>query len=53
MGVSMNGKNTVLKLVEEVGYESYVMVCRAQQVDGNGERKEEFAVKVVDGRMSE
>ena len=46
--VKMNGKDTVLELVEEVGHGSFATVWKA--VDGNS--KKVFAVKVVDGRRS-
>ena len=50
VSVVMDGKDTVLELVEEVGHGSYATVWRAQPVDICDERKEVFAVKVVDGR---
>ena len=46
--VKMDGKDTVLELVEEVGHGSFATVWKA--VDGNS--KKVFAVKVVDGRRS-
>ena len=42
----------MLELVEEVGHGSFATVWRAHPVNDDGERKEEFAVKVVDGRRS-
>ena len=45
--VKMDGKDTVLGLVEEVGHGSFATVWKA--VDGNSKV---FAVKVVDGRRS-
>ena len=46
--VKMDGKDTVLELVEEVGHGSFATVWKA--VDGDS--KKVFAVKVVDGRRS-
>ena len=46
--VKMDGKDTVLELVEEVGHGSFATVWKA--VDGNS--KKVSAVKVVDGRRS-
>ena len=50
----MDGKDTVLELVEEVGHGSYATVWRAHPVldDGDESRKKEYAVKVIDGRRS-
>lgn len=50
----MDSKDTVLELVEEVGHGSYATVWRAHPVlgDGDGSRKKEYAVKVIDGRRS-
>ena len=45
----------MLELVEEVGHGSYATVWRAHPVldgDGDGSRKKEYAVKVIDGRRS-
>lgn len=54
VSVRMDGKDTVLELVEEVGHGSYATVWRAHPVldDGDGSRKKEYAVKVIDGRRS-
>ena len=40
-----------MELVEEVGHGSYATVWRAHTVlhDGDGSRKKEYAVKVIDG----
>ena len=57
VSVRMDGKDTVLELVEEVGHGSYATVWRAHPVlgddgDGDESRKKEYAVKVIDGRRS-
>ena len=54
VSVRMDGKDTVLELVEEVGHGSYATVWRAHPVldDDDGSRKKEYAVKVIDGRNS-
>ena len=54
VSVRMDGKDTMLELVEEVGHGSYATVWRAHTVllDGDGSRKKEYAVKVIDGRRS-
>ena len=48
VAVKMDGKDTVLQLLEEVGHGSYATVWKA--VDG--ESKKEYAVKMIDGRKS-
>ena len=46
--VKIDGKDTVLELVEEVGHGSFATVWKA--VDGDS--KKEYAVKMVDGRRT-